>query len=345
MINSILTCLIFGLLGIRLAPSLGLLDIPGGRRQHGCAVPKVGGIAIMATLVIHYAFFGVKFKTNTLESLAILSMALLGIVDDRFDLRARYKAGLGFLLALVLGLATTLEVLPGLGSFQVLSFTIPALPWLVFLLLAFMYLCIPQALNLIDGANGLAIGFALVVVFSLWLAGDPHPVVGGALLACLTLNWPKARLFLGDAGSLSIGLLLVVFARKVILLPKPDHMIWLFAYPAVDVITVTIIRLLKKRPIFMGDRNHLHFQLSDRWPRLKFLAVPVLLLFAALCSSEIYVKGAWSMLPYFGLVPLCVVAIGCIAAGISKVSDKPTPILPPETEILVPKAALEQHVK
>jgi UDP-GlcNAc:undecaprenyl-phosphate/decaprenyl-phosphate GlcNAc-1-phosphate transferase len=338
-ISSFLLCLAAGLAGIWLAPHLGLLDHPGGRRRHGEAVPKVGGLALISSLLAFYACTSLHLITSRVETFAVLSMGLLGVVDDRFDLRARYKAGLGFFLALALALATTLKVMPGLAPFPLFGIAVPPVPWVVFALLGFMYLCIPQALNLIDGANGLATGFALVVTACLWAAGDPHPILGGALLACLVLNWPKARLFLGDCGSLFIGLLLVIYAQKAILLPRPNHMVWLFAYPAVDVITVTIIRMIHRRAIFDGDRNHLHFQLIDRWPHLSHLFVPLLLSIAAMCGSEIFTTGRWRFVPFGGLAILLGMSLTFIAASARK---RPEALLKPigEQDLAVPKPTL-----
>ena len=340
--SAFLTCLTVCLILIRLAPTVGLLDFPGGRRQHLDVVPKVGGLALIATLLLGVLLRRIHVHTSPLESSAILSLAILGVIDDRFDLRARYKAGLGFILALGLALATTYRLFPGLSPVHLFGLIIPPIPSLVFALLVFMYLCIPQALNLIDGANGLATGFSLVVTGCLWAAGDPHPFLAGVLLACMVLNWPKARLFLGDCGSLSIGMMLVIFAQKKFLLPNPNHLLWLFAYPAVDVITVTLIRLFTNRPIFEGDRNHLHFQLGDRWPRHSRLVVPVLLALAAICGSEIFVHGHFRIIPYMGLVSLgalssWLVAVTVMARGLP--ADLTTH--PKETEVTIRTAASE----
>jgi len=339
-------CLVAGLVWIRLAPMLGLLDVPGGRRQHLHIVPKVGGLALVTTVLLLARLPGLQVRTTPLESGAILAMAAIGVSDDRFDLRPRYKAGLGFILALALGLAGTNRLFPGLAPFPLLGLTIPPIPWVVFMLLGFMYLCIPQALNLIDGANGLATGFALVVIGCLWAAGDPHPFLVGALLACLALNWPKARLFLGDCGSLAIGLMLVVYAQKAFLLPNPNHLLWLFAYPAIDVITVTIIRKIHRRPIFEGDRAHLHFQLRDRWPGHARLVVPALLLAAFMCGSEVFTTGAWRALPYLGLTSLLALAGWFIlATAFGPDLAVAPPICPVEPERVLPKPLSEPAPK
>ena len=301
-------CLVSAGIGIRCAPFLGLLDVPGGRRQHKVPVPKVGGLALVLALLVPELLLRHHPTFTLVEAGAIFGMAVLGLVDDILDLRARWKAGLGLLAAIVLAIAATHQPGSSPTSFELFGMPIPPAAWIATTLLVLLFWCIPQAINLIDGANGLAVGFGLVVLGSLWAAGAPHPVLAGALLACLGLNWPKARLFLGDCGSLSVGLALVIFAQKVLLLPDANRLLWLFAYPIIDVSMVIAIRLLKHKPVFTGDRNHLHFQLSDRFPALSFLTVPFLLVIAALCSSEIYLGQRWMVVPFSGLAMLLALA-------------------------------------
>ncbi|HLO69049.1 MAG TPA: MraY family glycosyltransferase [Holophaga sp.] len=259
--------------------------------------------------------FEAPIPVTALEGTAILFVALLGLADDRWDIRARYKAIACLVLAVVLSLGAYHWVTPTAAPFQFLWFTLPFSIWTVFPLLVVMFWSLPQAFNLIDGANGLAIGFALVVMGSLWVAGYPHPLTIGGLIGCLLWNWPRARLFLGDCGSLSIGLLVVIFAQKNVLTANPNHMLWLFAYPIADVLLVMAIRKTLRRPIFCGDRNHLHFQLQDRFPRFQRLVVPLLLGISALCNSAIYLQGAWQILPGVGLILLLLFAAWAFLAS------------------------------
>ncbi|BDU75302.1 hypothetical protein METESE_02600 [Mesoterricola sediminis] len=290
---------------IRLAPRLGLMDIPGGRRQHKGPIPRVGGLALLLTLVGLHAVAGSRSPYTPLEVGAVATMGILGFLDDRMDLRARWKATLGLAVAIILAAGATFHlVAQGLQAFEILGITFPPLPGITFALLVLLFWCIPHGFNLIDGANGLAIGFALVTLGSLAITGAVHPMLMGGLAALLLLNWPKARLFLGDCGSLSIGLLLVISGLKALAMPRPNHLLWLFAYPIVDVLTVVVIRLLLRKPVSVGDRNHLHFQIKDRWPALANSAVPYLLLLAAMCASEIYLAGPWLVIPVAGLAAL-----------------------------------------
>jgi len=308
LIIAFILCLTMGLIAIRLAPHLGLLDIPGGRRQHDGPVPRVGGLALLTSLLAIAFIGGFRLPFTTLEFCMVSAMAVLGFLDDRIELRARWKAILGLVIAVILARATAAHLLPTLVPYELLGMTFPPVPWLAFTLLTLLFWCVPQAINLIDGCNGLATGFGLVVLGSLWGMGSRHPALTGVLLACLVLNWPKARLFLGDCGSLSVGLVLVIFAQKALGMPHPNHLLWLFAYPIIDVLTVVAIRLIGRRPIYVGDRNHLHYQIIDRWPQLTKVTVPGLLFAAAICGSEVYLHRQWRALPYLGLTILLAIS-------------------------------------
>lgn len=296
--------ILVGLVASRLAPHLGLMDIPGGRRQHKGPIPRVGGLALMTSLLLVIAILRPVGSYTKLELAVVALIATLGFLDDRLDLRARWKAALGLAIAITLAAGAVYRLLPSLGHYHILGIPFPPYPWVAFLLLVALFWCIPHGFNLIDGANGLATGYALVVFFSLWGTGFSHPFIVGGLLAILLLNWPKARLFLGDCGSLSIGLLLAISAQKALAMPDPNRLMWLFAYPIIDVTTVVLIRKRNGNPISIGDRNHLHYQMIDRWPGLKPFAVPILLGLAALCASKIYVAGWWNGLPVAGLLGL-----------------------------------------
>ena len=280
----------------------------------------MGGLAINLTLLLLSIFPAFRIPLSTLEIFAVSAMAVLGLMDDRFELRARWKAALGLSIALILAGATLHHITPLPPTLEILGIPLPGQQWIAFCLLAVMYWCLPHAYNLVDGANGLATGFGLVVVGSLWAKASPQPGPVGVLMACLALNWPKARLFLGDCGSLSMGLLLVIGAQKFLLSPEPNHILWLFAYPTIDVLMVIAIRVFARKPIMVGDRNHLHYQIKDRWPALSHLSVPILLALSAMCGSEVYLSGPWVVIPVVGLLSLMGLAAYLTATSVFRTS-------------------------
>lgn len=263
----------------RVAPHAGLMDLPGGRRTHAQPVPLVGGLAIGLGLAAALVVRG------TLEPLpgALLVAALLvlagGALDDRLELSARVKLLIQLLAASVMvefGGALLLHV-GALFSTSTLSFGGRfAVPFTVLGLVGVM-----NALNMIDGADGLAGGVTLTAL--LWfgvaaaLAGLSHHVafitlVAGAVAAylCFNAGGPLARrapVFLGDAGSLLLGLLLAWLAISLTMAYapalRPITAVWILAVPVCDSVSLMLRRVAHRRSPFAADREHLHHLLSD----------------------------------------------------------------------------------
>lgn len=315
-ISGFAICLPLAILAIGIAPALGLLDIPKGRHLHARPVAKVGGLALIGTLLVRMLLNGIKPHMGTLELAAILVMAILGLLDDLFDLPAHRKAAIGAAVAAILAYCGARQLASAGVDLSLLGMSIGTDAVVLFVLLFLMYLALPNAFNLIDGANGLAMGFGLIVIGSLWLAGYPHQELAGALFATLILNWPKPRLFLGDCGSLSLGLLLVIMVMSGVGWRDPNMVLWIFAYPIIDVTMVVLIRFSQGRRLTQGDRSHMHHQIRDRWPALARWKAPWLWLLAAMCASASYLQGPWRVVPLLGLGLLLAHAISFVVMSV-----------------------------
>jgi UDP-GlcNAc:undecaprenyl-phosphate GlcNAc-1-phosphate transferase len=187
---------------------------------------------------------------------------------------------------------------------------IPNRPEILFTLLLLMHWGIPQAFNLIDGANGLAIGFSLLLSLALAMLGQINYVLPGILLGLLALNWPKARLFLGDCGSLTLGLLFTILARQALPTIRPNGLLCLFAYPILDVTLVVLIRLSKGISPMTADRNHMHHHLLKILGKLAFLRVPILWVLAGSSMAITLANGIWNLIPWAGFTALLLLFIG-----------------------------------
>jgi UDP-N-acetylmuramyl pentapeptide phosphotransferase/UDP-N-acetylglucosamine-1-phosphate transferase len=162
-------------------------------------------------------------------------------------------------------------------------FEVDNLPyWVSVILSLFVYIVIVNAINLIDGVDGLAAGVGLIasMAFAYWFyrTGD-QPLallamgLGGALLGFLIYNFQPAKIFMGDSGSLIIGIVMFVLAVKLIefpvkrmlvvmsAVPKPVLAMAILAYPLIDTLRVFILRLLRGRSPFSADKNHIHHKL------------------------------------------------------------------------------------
>ncbi len=267
------------------APAIGMLDHPDGlRKMHAGSIPKLGGPAIyLGILVPAYWLAHLSGSTTTVAVLfreftgplrAILSggtIALcLGLLDDRFDLRPRWKLLGQFFIAVIMyqsGLGIRAISSPFGGSFELGLMGFPVT------LLWFMG-CM-NAVNLMDGLDGLSAGICLFVGITLFLVSlHYHNVLGmvllavlnGAILGFLVFNFPPARIFLGDSGSMLLGYLVASFSllgasRKAEAAVALFIPIVALGLPIMDTAVAIVRRWYKHLPISMPDRKHIHHRL------------------------------------------------------------------------------------
>lgn len=271
-----------GLLLTRAARSLatraGFLDNPDGRRKtQERPVPVAGGVAVLLAALAALGVAAVlspvvasALSADARQSLALLAAAAIivgvGLADDKFNLRARYKLAGQAIAALVL-------VVPGhfvierLGVFGWLIDLGPlAVPVTLFWLLA----CV-NALNLIDGMDGMlgTVGVIALVCLAVMAGnlGNTFTVVvalalAGAVLGFLRYNLPPASIYMGDAGSMLIGLVLGALAISARLKGPATGAIGasvaLVLLPVLDTTAAIVRRKLTGRGLATADRGHLH---------------------------------------------------------------------------------------
>jgi UDP-GlcNAc:undecaprenyl-phosphate/decaprenyl-phosphate GlcNAc-1-phosphate transferase len=273
-------------LGVReLARKLRLTDKPDGRRKlHRDPTPLGGGVAVyLATLLVAGVLLAVPNRWQqdllaNLSELAALAMAsgvivLVGLLDDKVHLRGRHKV-LGQLLAVTIlvfcGKGLVIEGVSIFGGQLNLHYL--AIPCTYFWLLGAI-----NAVNLLDGIDGLAtmLGIILVATFALLAAmiGRSEIAVvawifAGSLCGFMRFNFPPASIFLGDAGSMLIGLVVGALAIQgslkgpgTVLLAAP---LAVWTMPIFDSAAAILRRKLTGRSIYTTDRGHLHHRLMDR---------------------------------------------------------------------------------
>ncbi len=332
--------LLLGLALIRWVAPLGWTDHPDERKKHPHPTPLTGGLMLWILVAAGQATGWLPLGLHREEWIAIHGMALMGALDDRFGLRARYKAIAGLLVALLLGYHAAVDLLPVGGLVHVarldlpnrLAFTVPlAVLW---------FWGIPQAFNLIDGLNGLSLGLAALMLSLLgYGAGTEGSFLFGAVVAALVLNYPRARHFIGDCGAFLLGTLLAILALKRGLPAHPNLALWVFAYPILDVTLVVAIRLAQRRSLAEADHNHLHDWMIARLearPRLQAwarpLAPPLLLVLASGPMSHVmpwrfaFATGA------AGLALLALVALHQFFVALGEQRRRPVPAPKPAQE-------------
>jgi UDP-GlcNAc:undecaprenyl-phosphate/decaprenyl-phosphate GlcNAc-1-phosphate transferase len=260
---------------VRVAPRLGLCDEPTPGKIHTQPVPTLGGIPIiLAFLTAVWLFQGLDREglgTTRLIGLTAASFLVtgLGVYDDLCGLSAWGKLVGQALAGIVLFL----------GGFRVIELTNPfeqAIPlgWLAAPATILWLLVVTNAINVIDGLDGLAAGVVIIgtatLVLVAWRFDETLILVlalllGSATVGFLPLNWPPARVFLGDTGSLALGFTIGAISllenRKgtiavTLLLP-----IVLLAIPLLDATLALGRRVRRGRHPFQRDTEHLHHRL------------------------------------------------------------------------------------
>lgn len=290
----------------RLAQRRGWLDVPeDGRRVHSSPVPRIGGVAVFASFVAALVVLPLvdNLVTHTLvehwrTAVAVLASStlvfLFGVFDDLKGASPKWKfvvqALAGVLLYWFGGRVGALTI-PFVGSFE-----LP--PVLNFIFTVIWVVGVSNAFNLIDGLDGLAAGaslFAALVMLGVSLInGNPLVTVmtlalAGSLIGFLRYNFNPASIFLGDSGALFIGFLLaalsVTGSQKASTAVAVAIPFMAFALPVIDTGFSIARRFISRKPLFEGDREHIHHKLLERgWSqrRVAFVLYGVCALFGML---------------------------------------------------------------
>lgn len=263
----------------RVALRCGAISYPDGhRRRHELPTPLWGGAAVFAGMCVALALplFGASSTNASLLRAFLVSgalLCLLGTFDDRFELRARWK-----LLGQVIAVAPVFWIFGHVEELDIGTVQIYLGPMGVPFTLLWI-LAGTNAFNLLDGMDGFAAvtatAVALAVAFLAAWGGQAEElalalVLAGALLGFLPHNLPRARIYLGDCGSLVIGLALALAALAVTgrstryIQMNPPTAFCLFFLPLADTTLAVIRRTLRGRGFMTADREHVHHRLLDR---------------------------------------------------------------------------------
>ena len=276
---------------LRLAPRLGLIDMPGGRKRHRGAVPVVGGLAMGAVFLACFGILRVGDEVSLWFGAALLIVLIGGVLDDHRELGSMSKFAFQIVAAWVLAQfgGSLLTHLGDLLSAERLSLGLAAIPFTVFAIVGVM-----NAVNMADGIDGLAGGLSLLAAAwfgaaaalvgdgpALWIAS----LLAGQLVAFLCFNAPfpgrtRAFVFLGDAGSLFLGLVLAWLAIRLAMEPgaglSPIAAVWILGIPLADTVALMLRRLLRGRSPFRPDNEHLHHLLLAHGLRRRAVAALML---------------------------------------------------------------------
>ncbi|MFK5705245.1 glycosyltransferase family 4 protein [Ligilactobacillus sp. LYQ139] len=258
----------------KIAQRIGALDRPNARRVNQVPMPTMGGLAIfIAFAVANFCLLRDQYPGRQLTWLFVAECVIIitGMLDDLFELRPFQKL-IGITIAAVItycaGIRMAMVTLPFTGEVHLHWLSLPAtLVWII---------AITNALNLIDGLDGLATGVACIALTTSALIGYfflgtanifvsiMMLVLVAAMLGFLPYNFYPAKIYLGDTGSLFIGFMIAVFSlyglknATIISVIIP---VIILGVPITDTVSAILRRALNKKPIMQADKHHLHHRL------------------------------------------------------------------------------------
>jgi UDP-N-acetylmuramyl pentapeptide phosphotransferase/UDP-N-acetylglucosamine-1-phosphate transferase len=234
----------------RLAQRWGVLDRPGPLKPQDAAVPYLGGLAVAIGLVV-----GVLIDGSAALLVPALAALALGLLDDVRPLRVAARL--------------PVELFIGLGAGWVAGVRHPAALVLAALLVAVVL----NAMNFVDGTDGLATAVTGTAAVGCAVLLDAHWAVAaaalvGACLGFLVHNRPPARIYLGDAGAYLLGTALATLLVRTVhehgLPAAAVGVAALCVYPLAELVSTVVRRLASGRSPFAGDRGHVYDRLHDR---------------------------------------------------------------------------------
>lgn len=261
----------------KFAIKIGAVDSPNKRRVNLKPMPTLGGLAIfIAFNVTNFFFLRNQYPQKQLFALFIAEciIILTGVIDDIYELKPKQKL-LGIIIAAlvvyyVAGVKMTTFSIPFVGLFHLKLLSMPVtLIWII---------AITNAINLLDGLDGLATGVSIIAlttsaITSFFFLNNTGGFVSilmltlvAALIGFLPYNFNPASIFLGDTGALFIGFMISVFSlyglknATFISLIIP---IIILGVPITDTVYAILRRMLNKKPIFEADKHHLHHRLMQ----------------------------------------------------------------------------------
>lgn len=282
------------------ALKLGLVDKPGEeRRIHKVPIPRLGGVAIFISILVTIAALvaiagKLPSEARHLEGLSGIAVGgtlvfVLGLLDDLESLRARMKFIVQILAACAaysLGVRIKAIPIPESMSFDLGFIAITGgvpieLGWFSLPITVLWLVGVANAVNLIDGMDGLAAGVSAISALTIWsvamavsierpYAALMAAVVAGALFGFLRWNFNPARIFLGDSGAYLVGFILGAIsitgvikgaAAATVIVPTVLLVVLILFFPLLDTFWAIIRRMAARRSIFSPDAGHIHHRL------------------------------------------------------------------------------------
>lgn len=282
-----------------LAKRIQLVDVPNARKNHSGAIPLVGGIAISITFLLYILFNPSSFTYPYHLCSAMVILLVVGVLDDKYDVdfKIRFAVQGGLALAMMIFADVKLHSLGdilGVGDIH--------LDWFGYIVTVFAVIGLINAFNMVDGIDGLLGGLSIVTfgAMGLLLAVEGHLNDAYICLVLIIIMLPyvlfnlgllgrQRKIFMGDAGSMMIGFIVVwslmcmsqIEGRVSI---RPVTALWFVAIPLMDMAAIMIRRIRRGDSPFKPDREHLH-HICQRLGLTSRQTLLAICFFASLCAG------------------------------------------------------------
>lgn len=318
-------------IAIFLGQKFNLVDQPGGRKKHDGAIPLIGGLVIIPVFAMLVYLSGLHHVLLLAPLLgAVLLLLVMGALDDKFHIHPWARFLIQILLAgyVVIFAGAEIEALGNLWGFGDVH-----LGWFGKIFSVTCLVLLMNAINMLDGMDGLCAGFVAVAMTWLMVAALgagfgsyfwAMAFILAPLLAFLVFNMrhplrKSASVFLGDAGSLCLALILGWFAihlaqetaEGVQAIPAVV-IIWIMSVPIIDTFAIFFVRMKQGRSPFDADRLHIHHKFQDFGIDIKW-ATPLILLLSFVMGGIGYIGYKLGVPDYVLLYSWSVIWIGYTA--------------------------------
>lgn len=306
----------------KLAIKLDIMDVPkDNRRIHNKPIPLIGGLAIYFSFVI--TLFLKMGKLTGSETGLILGATIIvigGLLDDKFDIKPwcklLFQLGAAGVL-IIYGIKIEIITNPFNGIHQFINIGVLSIPLTIIWVIG-----ITNALNLIDGLDGLAAGIAFIsciTIFIIALLNNRYEaavltsILSGAILGFLPYNFNPASIFMGDTGAQLLGFLLAAISMEGAIKSAAAFSVAVpilaLGIPIYDTLFAVIRRKINGKPIMEADRGHLHHRLLDMGLTQKQVVMIMYSISAVLGSISIIAMEINEQKSYFLLMIVMVILV------------------------------------
>lgn len=306
----------------KFAIKMKVIDIPkDNRRIHKKPIPLLGGLAIYFSFILTLILKSGSLSRSEIGIIIGATIIVIGgFLDDKFDIRPWHKLLIQMASALSLviyGIRIQLITNPISSSELYISIGILSIPLTIVWVVG-----ITNALNLIDGLDGLAAGVAFISAVTIFIiallnnrseAAVLTVILSGAILGFLPYNFNPATIFMGDTGAQLLGFLLAAISIEGAIKSAAAFAIAVpilaLGIPIYDILFAMIRRKLNGRPIMQADRGHLHHRLLDMGLTQRQAVIIMYLISAVLGSFAIIAMQVSTQRSYFLLAMVMVVLV------------------------------------